>query len=171
MALGVRKPQRYRAELQERTSTALRRRRAIIAVSLTGMASMAIVSLYQTGLLRHLPDPPLRRFDSDRVNSSDIAYHFGVPDGTVSLAGHAVNVVLAAAGDRERTRHQPWLPLIAAGKAAAEAVVAARYLFYQMPVKERAWCGYCIVDALAHLATFTLTLPEAAEALTRRSSR
>jgi hypothetical protein len=34
------------------------------------------------GLVKHLPDPPLPGFDSDRVNSSDTAYKFGAPDGT-----------------------------------------------------------------------------------------
>ena len=48
----------------------LRRRRAIIATSLAGMASMSLVSLYQTGLIDHLPDLPLHAFDSDKVSAS-----------------------------------------------------------------------------------------------------
>jgi hypothetical protein len=37
-----------------------------------------MVTLFQTGLVRHLPDPPLPGFDSDKVNSSDLAYRLGV---------------------------------------------------------------------------------------------
>ncbi|WP_447980007.1 vitamin K epoxide reductase family protein [Candidatus Nitrospira bockiana] len=158
-------PEQLRRELQQGEGPDLRIRRAIVGLSLVGMASMAVVSLFQTGVIRHLPDPPLDRFNSDKVNSSVTAYHWGVPDGTVSMAGHAVNVALAAVGGPQRVREQPWVPLIAAAKAAAEAAVAARYLFYEMPIVQKTWCGYCIVDALAHIGTFALTLPEAGKAL------
>ena len=158
-------PQQLRQELQKGDTPDLRLRRAIIGLSLVGMASMAIVSLFQTGVIKHLPDPPLDRFDSDKVNSSETAYHWGVPDGTVSMASHAINVSIAATGGSDRSREQPWLPLVAAGKTAAEAAVAARYLFYEMPIVQKTWCGYCIVDALMHIGTFALTLPEAGKAL------
>ena len=98
------------------------------------------------------------------MNSSYTAYQYGVPDGPLSLAAHAVNVVLAAIGGRGRARRVPWLPLVATGKAAAEAGVAAKYLLYHMPVVERSWCAYCLVDALARVGAFVLSLPEAYEA-------
>jgi hypothetical protein len=34
-----------------------------------------------------------------------------------------------------------------------------------MPKVDRAWCPYCSADALAHFATFALTLPEAGKAV------
>jgi uncharacterized membrane protein len=157
--------QQLRRELQEGDSPDLSLRRAIIGLSLVGIASMAVVTLYQTGILRHLPDPPVRRFDSEKVNSSDTAYQYGVPDGTITLASHATNIVMAAFGGTDRAREQPWIPLVAAGKAGAEAVVATKYLFYEMPVVEKAWWGYCIVDALMHIGTFALTLPEAVKTI------
>lgn len=36
-------------------------------------------------------------------------------------------------------------------------------LLYQMQKVDKAWCPYCIVDALMHLATLALTLPEGAK--------
>jgi hypothetical protein len=36
-----------------------------------------------------------------------------------------------------------------------------------MPAREKAWCGYCIVGALASLGVCVLTLPEARRALRR----
>lgn len=158
------KPQQLREELQQGQTGDLRRRRAIIGCSLVGMAAMAAVSLLQTGVVKHLPDPPLESFDSDKVNSSDTAYMLGVPDGTLSLASLAANIPIAAFGGADRASQQPLIPLIAAGKAAVEAVVAGWY-FYQMPTKEKHWCGYCITGALANLAIFALTLPEARQAL------
>lgn len=155
---------RLTRELTEGDTADLQRRRAVVGLSLVGMASMAAVSLLQTGVVTHLPDPPLRGFDSDKVNLSTTAYQFGLPDGPVSLASFAVNVPLAALGGADRADRAPWVPLLAAGKAAVEAVAAGWY-FAQMPTKEKAWCGYCIVGALASWGVLALTLPEAARAL------
>ena len=157
-------PQQLRKELQEGNSSDLKHRRAVIVASLAGIASMTAVTLLQTGIVRHLPDPPVGNFDSDRVNSSDTAYRFGLPDGPVSLASLALNIPIAAFGGAERVRKYPWLSIFAAGKAVAEAVAASWY-FYQMPAKEKAWCGYCISGALANIAIAALTIPEAREAL------
>lgn len=43
--------------------------------------------------------------------------------------------------------------------------MAAKYLFYDMPYVDEAWCPYCIADALTHFTTFGLTLPEAIAAV------
>lgn len=158
-------PKRLRQDLQQGTSADLRRRRAIIGCSLVGMASMAAVTLLQTGMVKHLPDPPLESFDSDKVNSSETAYALGVPDGSLSLAALALNIPLAAWGGEERAAAAPMVPVIAAAKAAAEAV-AAGWFFYQMPAKEKKWCGYCITGALANVAILALTIPEAKKAFT-----
>ncbi len=157
-------PQQLRQELQREDSPNLWRRRAIIGLSLVGMTAMAAVSLFQTGIVKHLPDPPIDGFNSDKVNSSDTAYMLGVPDGTVSLASLAANIPLAAFGGENRAQEKPFIPVIAAGKAVIEAAVAAWY-FYQMPAKEKAWCGYCIVGALCNFGIAALTLPEAAKSL------
>lgn len=156
--------ERLRRELQEDASGAMRRRRWIVGLSLAGAGVMAAVSLFQTGVVRHLPDPPFEGFDSDAVNSSETAYMLGVPDGTLSLASLAANVPLAAFGASDRARTAPLVPLLAAGKSLVEAAVAGWY-FYQMPAKEKRWCAYCIAGALANFAVAALTLPEAREAL------
>ena len=156
-------PEPIRSDLLNDRSDAMDRRRAIIRTSLAGMASMAAVSLLQTGIVRHLPDPPVPGFDSDRVNTSEAAYQFGVPDGTVSLASMALNVPLAALGGVARAQTMPWVPLLSTAKAVAEAI-GAGYYFYQMPAKEKAWCGYCIAGAIASFAVLKYSLPEAREA-------
>ena len=131
---------------------------------------MAAVTLLQTGIVRHLPDPPLKGFHSDKVNSSDTAYALGVPDGTLSLAGLAINVPLAAWGGVDRARRMPWVPVIAALKAGVEAAAAGWY-FYQMPTKEKKWCTYCISGAIANAAIFALTIPEARTSLSKLRER
>ncbi|MFL6449566.1 MAG: vitamin K epoxide reductase family protein [Bryobacteraceae bacterium] len=152
-----------RSQFQNSTDPDLRRRRAIILTSLFGMTSMALVTLLQTGVIRHLPDPPLESFDSDRVNTSDTAYALGTPDGALSLAGLAVNIPVAAFGGVSRVERTPYVPLAAAVKSGVEAVAAGWY-FYQMPAKEKKWCAYCIAGAIANFTIFALTLPEAVKA-------
>ena len=153
-----------RSHLQDSTDADMRRRRAIVIASLFGMGNMAVVTLLQIGVVKHLPDPPLHSFDSDKVNSSETAYALGTPDGTLSLAGLAMNLPLAGLGGISRAERTPYVPIVAAVKSGIEAVAAGWY-FYQMPSKEKKWCAYCIAGAIANLTVFALTLPEAARAL------
>jgi uncharacterized membrane protein len=163
-------PQQLRKELQEANTPDLQKRRGIIVASLAGIASMAAVTLLQTGIVKHLPDPPLGNFDSDNVNSSDTAYRFGLPDGPVSLAALALNIPIAAFGGANRPQKYPWLAIIAAGKAGIEAIAAGWY-FYQMPKKEKAWCGYCIIGAITNFVIFGLTAAEAKQAVSQLTNK
>jgi uncharacterized membrane protein len=158
-------PRELREALQHDASREMRLRRAQIVVNLIGIASMALTTLLQTGVVKRLPDPPRGKFDTKKVNSSDEAYSYGGPDSPVNITAHAVNILLASTGAADRARRHPWLPLLAATLAGAQAAVAAKYLFYQMPAVDEAWCPYCITDALMHFANFGLTVPEAAAAL------
>lgn len=160
-------PASLRRYLQEGSDETLRRRRGTVAVSLIGIAAMAATTLLQMGLVRRLPDPPAGNFDTRKVNSSDEAYSYGGPDSPIAITGHGVNMILASLGGAERAERHPWLPLLATVVAAAQANTAARYLFHTMPKVDKAWCPYCIVDALTHFATVALTLPEARRALQR----
>ena len=152
-----------RRELQDGNSEDLNYRRGIIALSLVGIGAMTAVTLLQTGIVKHLPDPPLPNFDSDKVNSSDTAYAMGVPDGALSLASLAANIPLASFGGEDRAEKMPLVPIAAAAKASVEAMVAGWY-FYQMPTKEKKWCGYCIVGAAANVGIAALSLFEAKKA-------
>jgi len=156
--------QTLRRELQNSNESDLNLRRGVIGLSLLGMAAMTAVTLFQTGVIKHLPDPPIESFDSDKVNSSDTAYALGVPDGALSLASLAANIPLAAFGGENRAEETPLIPIAAAAKATVEAVAAGWY-FYQMPTKEKAWCGYCIAGALCNFGIAALVLPEAKKAI------
>ncbi len=155
--------QKLRRELQNSNEGDIKLRRGIIGLSLVGIAAMTAVTLLQTGIIEHLPDPPIDGFDSDKVNSSDTAYALGVPDGTLSLASLAANIPVAAFGGENRAEEKPLIPLAFAAKATAEAVVSGWY-FYQMPTKEKAWCGYCIVGAFCNFGIAALSLVEAKRA-------
>ena len=139
-------------------------RRWTVTLSVVGMASMAAVSLLQTGVVKHLPDPPLPGFDSDRVNLSKTAFPLGIPDGTLGLLSFAANLPLAAWGPADRAHRMPLLPALSAAKAILDTLVSAWY-FYQMPAREKAWCGYCILSACANVGILAFSLPEGRRAL------
>jgi hypothetical protein len=67
-------PQVLRRSLQHGNAPEVLLRRAIVLASLVGTACMAVTTLFQMGVFRHLSDPPLEGFDSDKVNASDLAY-------------------------------------------------------------------------------------------------
>ncbi len=158
------KVREIRDDLRRGDTAGLEQRRASIALSLVGMASMGATTLLQAGLVRHLPDPPLPGFDSDKVNLSDDAFPFGVPDGPIALAGFAMNIPLAALGPSNRARTLPWVPLLALAKSSIDAAISG-WLFYKMPTKEKAWCIYCIVAFFANLGLLALAVSEARQGL------
>jgi uncharacterized membrane protein len=164
---GDMRPEELERSIRGSDSSEMRYRRAIVGVSLIGMAAMGFVALLQTGVVKKLPDPPVDtpNFDTEKVNTSEEAFSYGMPDAPLVLVTHATNIAIAAAGPADRHRDRPWLPLTALAMALPQAAIAAKYLFYQMPKVDKAWCPYCVVDALTHFATVALTIPEAARAL------
>ena len=163
-------PQYIRDTLRQGDDPDLRSRRAVIALSVVGLASMTATSLFQTGLLRRLPSPPLPGSDSERVALDQTAYPLGLPDGTIALAGFALNLPLAAYGGADRARRMPWLPLFSTAKAAADLGICLFYLA-QMPTRMKAWCIYNFVATAANVGILVQSLPEARRALTALGGR
>ena len=167
-------PSRLSRELREGTSADLARRRWVVGLNLAGTAMAQLVTLYQTGIVRHLPDPPApgpgpggRLLDADRVDASDYAYSRGRgPDGPLMLLSLAATTYLAAAGGRDRARDAPLLPLAAAAKAAYDTALAAK-LAREEWAENRALCAYCQAATLFSTAALALAAPEAARAAFR----
>jgi uncharacterized membrane protein len=157
-------PQTLRSELQTGDSADLKWRRRVIGLSLFGVGVTAVISMFQTGILRHLPDPPLDSFDSEKVMSSDPAYMWGNADATMAMTTAAANLPIASFGGADRARDIPSVPLLATAKAAVDAASAGWY-FYQMAAKQKRWCIYCITTAATFAGIFALTLPEAMSAI------
>jgi hypothetical protein len=90
-----------------------------------------------------------------------------MPDSPLSIGSHAVAIALAGVGGVDRARTEPLVPLAATIAAAPAALTASRYLFHDMPVREKGWCPWCITDALAHIAVLGFTVWESKNALAR----
>ena len=143
----------------------LDRRRRVAALSLGAIGALGGVAAYQTGLVRHLPEPPLPLFDAERVDASGEAYRFsGTPDAALGIASYAATLALAGMGTRNRAREQPWIPLALAAKVLLDAAGGV-YLGLEQATKHRRFCSWCVAAAAASAAMVLQVLPEARLAL------
>lgn len=139
----------------------LRRRRRSGALALSAMGSLGVVTAYQMGLLRHLPEPPLGVFDADRVDASGEAYQYlKTPDGALGLASYATTLVLAGMGSGRRAEERPWIPLALAAKVTLD-VVSALFLTVEQGTKHRRFCSWCLLAAGFSVAMVPQVIPEA----------
>ena len=154
-------PERLSRQLREGVSQYLQRRRAIVGLSLVSVASMGIITLYQMGLIEHLPEPPLPYFDADKVDASAEAYEkLVVPDATLGLLSYAATIVLASMGGKDRARQQSYLPLALLAKVLVDAGQAGKLTVDQW-TKHRGFCSWCLLAAGATVARVPLGIPEA----------
>ena len=152
-------------ELRERSSPFLRRRRGILGLTLFSSAILAGVALYQTGILKKLPQPHWRGFDAEKVNGSAEAYSIlGVPDGLLGLASYAVTACLAGAGSADRSRVKPLLPVAMGLKLLADAVFAGKLTLDECR-KFHAFSLWSLLAAGATFTAFPLAIPETRAAL------
>lgn len=92
-------------KVRKRSGSAAEDRREIGVLSAIGLLDFVPISLYQLGLIRHLPDLPGKIFDSDYVNASKEAQIAGLPDGPVSLMMYAANLVLVGGALKKKKQN------------------------------------------------------------------
>lgn len=158
-------PSQLSHELREGDSPDLNRRRWIVGLSLLGAAMGQVVGLYQTGIIKTLPDPPVGPFDSPRVDASDYAYkRLKTPDALMMVVNYGITAWLAGAGGIGRAKDDPWLPIATAAKTLTDAVGALE-LGREEWAENKALCAYCQVATVASLASAALAVPEAVRAV------
>ncbi len=159
------------SDLRESNTPHLRHRRGVIGLALLAGASLGLVGLYQAGIIKHLPEPPLPGLDADEVDASPEAYEWlATPDAILGIGSYAGTLALAAMGSSDRATAQPWIPIALAGKTALDVVNAARLTISQW-MKHRAFCFWYLLAAGATFATVPLVIPEAREAFRERTAR
>ncbi|ARS36069.1 vitamin K epoxide reductase family protein [Pontibacter actiniarum] len=137
-------------KIREDTSEVVRYRREIAALATLGLIDFSLISLFQLGYIRKLPDVPGRVFDTQQVNSSKEAVLFGLPDGVVSLGAYTATIGLAAAATRFKRPSQV-LDVAMGAVLLGQAAGAAQYLFNMAAVQKKA-CIYCIAGAAINFA-------------------
>ncbi|HWH28336.1 MAG TPA: vitamin K epoxide reductase family protein [Mycobacteriales bacterium] len=136
-----------------------RRRTAVLQTAAAGLLS--VVGLYQFGVLRSVPEPPLPVLDADRVDASGEAYRvLRTPDATLGIASAGVSLVLVGMGGERRHEQLPWVPLLLAAKSLLDAA-GGTYLFAEQLTKHRRICSWCTASAALLVATVPAVLPEA----------
>lgn len=155
-------PSRLSQELREQSSPDLARRRWGIGLSFAGAAIGAVVTLYQTGVLKRLPDIlPGSIWDAEKVDASDYAYkRLHMPDGALMVGTYAATAALIATGGDRRAQEQPALAIAAAAKALYDLFTCVQ-LAREEWADNKALCSWCQMATLISAATAALTLPEA----------
>ena len=154
-------PARLSYELRKGRSDDLQRRRWLVGLSFVGVGAGMIVSLYQMGILRRLPDLPSRYFNATKVDKSNYAYkRLQTPDALLMIASYAVTAILAGAGGKDRAHENPALPIAMAAKALYDLGVALK-LGQEEWQENHALCGYCQAATVASLVSVGIAMPEA----------
>ncbi len=158
-------PAQLSHELREGQSPDLTRRRWGIGLSLIGAAIGGVVGLYQTGIVKRLPDIlPGRIWDAEKVDASDYAYkRLQTPDAMMMVGTYALTAGLIAAGGKDRAEQAPALPIAAALKALYDLVTCVK-LGREEWAENKALCSWCQMATLISAATVALTVPEAVRA-------
>lgn len=164
------KPEELSRELRLGSGRFLQMRRKTLGLSLLAAGAMAPISLYQMGILGHLPEPPLPRLNADAVDAAPEAYEIlATPDAVLGLVSFGVTAWLAAAGGADRLESKRWIPLALAGKVAIDAANGLRLSIDQW-TKHREFCSWCLLAAGASWATLPFVVPEARAALAGKNT-
>ncbi len=115
----------------------------LIAGCCAALATLVPVTLYQTGALDRLPDPPFRVFDSERITMSRAAHPLGIPDGVLGLASFGGTLALALLARRHRAAKK-----LLGAKLALDASAAAFNASRQV-VSFGKLCSWCTGTAIA----------------------
>lgn len=125
-------------------------RRSIAALAAAGLVDFSLISLLQMGYFKTLPDIPGKLFDSKKVNTSQDAVIFGIPDGVISLGAYSLTMLLAVAGMRFKKKSR-LMDMALGGVVLGQAIGAAQYL-YKMAFVQKKVCIYCVTGAAINFA-------------------
>lgn len=158
-------PTQLSKELREGNSPDLERRRWIIGLSMVGASMAQVVSLYQTGVIKELPELPLPFFEANRVDASEYAYsRLNTPDGPLMLINYGITAWLASTGGEKRARENPLVPIAMGAKILVDSIAAAE-LAREEWSENKAFCEYCQVATLCSFASLALAAPEVMTAI------
>ncbi len=153
-------PDELGRELRQGYSPFLKRRRGIIGLCFFSCGVLGAVALYQIGILKKLPQPRGRAFDTAKVNGSGQAYSIlATPDAFLGLASYAVTAALVGMGSENRSQTHPWIPIAMGAKLLADSAMAAK-LTVDEANKFRAFSLWSVLTATATWIALPLALPE-----------
>ena len=158
-------PEELGRELRQGYSPVLKRRRSIIGLSFFSCAVLGTIALYQIGVIKKLPEPSWKSFDTGKVNGSGEAYSmFATPDAFLGFVSYAITAGLAGMGSENRFRTHPWMAIGMGMKLVADAAMAGKLTVDEFR-KFHAFSLWSVLTALATWTALPLAFPETKAAL------
>jgi len=149
----------------DRPGLELRRRRRVVGGTMLSTGCMAVASLYQTGVVRRIPELPLRPFDANRVEASAQAYQLlRMPDAPLAVVSFGLTAALAAAAGTgpggPRFGRRAELIRVALGlKALVDAAYGAK-LMADQATKHGKLCSWCLTTTVGSAVALGPALAE-----------
>lgn len=138
-------------QVRNDSNEATQYRRQLAALAALGLVDFSLISLFQMGYIKKLPDLPGKIFDTEKVNSAQDAVILGMPDGVVSLGAYATTMFLAMASIRFR-RKSRLIDMALGGVVLGQAAGAAQYMINMAAVQKKV-CIYCVAGAAINFAS------------------
>lgn len=113
-----------------------------IASCAAAIGTLIPVALYQSGAIAHLPDPPGRRFDSDRLTTGPGSRPLGIPDSYLGLASYGATLALLLS-----PRRTPLMNVARHAKLGLDAAMAGTKAAGQL--RKGRFCSWCLGTAAA----------------------
>lgn len=146
-------------------------RAPVIVLSLASFGIAVYMASFQLGFIDRVVDPVFGD-GTRRVLTSRVSQSFPVSDAALGAATYLVDLVMTCAGDTRRWRTMPWL-VIVFGILIIPVGIVSIVLVMLQPIAVGAWCGWCLLTALATLIMIPLAFDEvgATLQLLRRARR
>ncbi len=135
----------------------------IILLAIFSWFASRYLAAYQLGYISSVWDP----FFGDgtlKVITSTISRSFPVPDAGLGAFAYSLEALLGCKGGPARWRTMPWLVVIFGILVVPVGIISISLIILQ-PLVVGAWCGLCLMIALAMLIMVALTLDELAAVL------
>jgi hypothetical protein len=164
-------PEELGRDLRQSHGPFMKRRRGIVGLAFFSCAVLGTIALYQIGVLKRLPEPRGKIFDTGKVNGSREAYSMlAVPDAFLGLASYAATAALASMGPENRSRTYPWMAFGMGLKVLGDSAMATKLTMDEF-TRFRAFSIWSILTAIATWTAVPLALPETKAALEQLRGR
>jgi hypothetical protein len=135
----------------------------VIALAIFGWFTARYLAAYQLGYISTVWDPFFGE-GTLHVITSSISKSFPVSDAGLGALAYSLEALLGCKGGQARWRTMPWL-VIFLGILIVPVGITSIILIILQPLIVGAWCGLCLMIALAMLIMAALTLGELKAAL------
>lgn len=133
-------------------------RSPMIALSLLGFFISRYLAAYQLGYVNHAWDPFFGN-GTATVLTSSVSKAWPISDAGFGALAYLLEALSGFMGDRARWRTMPWMVLMFALLVVPLGVTSIVLVMMQ-PMVVYAWCGLCLIAAIAMLAMVPFALDE-----------